>query len=300
MKRFVNIGISLAILGVLMWWADAEAVWRHLQGASFGWLCLAGLSLTGLTFLMAKRWQIIASVFEIRISYPRAIAEYYIAQLVNLILPGGVVGDVARAVRVRHEGDLTRAAQSVAADRIVGQIVMFACLGAGLCVALAIPGEISWPAATWAGVALGGVVVTLALLVSCQKTATGRFLHLIITLLRNVRLMLLAAIITALLIFSLYACARATGTVIPPAGWFTLIPLILSAMLIPLSVGGWGWREGAAAALFPLIGASPSAGIATGIAYGAMMMITAIPGLYFAMRSNVSPSPTPHSEMETP
>lgn len=48
--------------------------------------------------------------------------------------------------------------------------------------------------------------------------------------------------------------------------------------------GGWGWREGAAAALFPLIGATPSAGIATGVAYGAMMMIAAIPGLFFVWR----------------
>lgn len=299
MKRILNIAVSLVLLGLLIWWSDADAVLGHLQGASLGWLVLAGLSLTALTFLMAKRWQIIASALDIDISYPRALAEYYIAQLVNLVLPGGVVGDVARAVRVRHKADLTRAAQSVAADRIVGQVVMFAGLGVGLAFALILPAGIAWPNLAWAGVAFGIASLVIAILMSRRATATGRFLRLIITLFQNGRLVLLALTITVLLIFSLYACARATGTVIPPTGWFTLIPLVLSAMLVPLSVGGWGWREGAAAGLFPLIGASPSAGIAMGIAYGAMMLIAATPGLYFAMRVTASPPRNLETEMET-
>ena len=296
--RALKIAVSLGLLGLLIWWADAGAVFDHLKGASVGWLSLAGLSLTALTFLMAKRWQIIAKGLNVEISYPRAVSEYYIAQLINLMLPGGVVGDIGRAVRVRNAGDLTRAAQSVAVDRIVGQAVMFAVLGAGLAVALVVPGGIAWPQMAWFGVAGAILVAMCAVVVSRQQGTTGRFVSFVLSLLKNLRLLILGLVVTALLIFSLYACARATGTVVPPSGWVTLIPLILSAMLIPLSIGGWGWREGAAAGLFPLIGASPSAGIAAGIAYGAMMMISAVPGLYFAMRAAASPRLTPHEQME--
>jgi len=248
---------------------------------------------------MAKRWQIVAAAFGIEISYPRAVAEYYIAQLVNLVLPGGVVGDIARAVRVRHAGDLTRAAQSVVAERIVGQAVMFAALGMALAVALTLPDGIAWPAYAWAGIGLGIALTPVAVLVARRDTAMGRFAATVVGLFRKLDLILLSLLITALLIFSLYACARATGTVIPPSGWLTLLPLVLSAMLIPLSVGGWGWREGAAAALFPLIGASPSAGIAMGIAYGAMMTIAAFPGTYFAWRAAASPSTPGQTHLET-
>ncbi|MEP4194783.1 MAG: lysylphosphatidylglycerol synthase transmembrane domain-containing protein [Aliishimia sp.] len=298
MKRIANVTVSVVVLGLLIWWADAVAVLAHLHGALIGWLVLAAISLTALTFLMARRWQIVARALDIEISYARAVAEYYIAQLVNLVLPGGVVGDVARAVRVRHAGDMVRAAQSVAADRIVGQVVMFAVLGAGLIVALVVPGGIAWPTFAWLGCGVGLGGVAFVFVVSRRESATGQFLALILRLLQNLHLLALAVIITALLIFSLYACARATGTSIPASGWFTLIPLILSAMLIPLSVGGWGWREGAAAALFPLIGATPSAGIAMGIAYGAMMMIAALPGLYFAMRIGASPNSSSPTHME--
>jgi len=54
-------------------------------------------------------------------------------------------------------------------------------------------------------------------------------------------------------------------------------------MLIPLSVAGWGWREGAAAALFPMFGASVEAGVAMGICYGTLVLIAALPGVAFAL-----------------
>jgi hypothetical protein len=58
-----------------------------------------------------------------------------------------------------------------------------------------------------------------------------------------------------------------------------LVPLILSAMLIPATIGGWGFREGAAAALFPLAGASASAGFATSVAFGLVILAASLPGL---------------------
>lgn len=299
MKRIINGVVSVAVLGLVILWADIGTVTGHLRDASLGWLVLAGVSLTALTFLMAKRWQMVARAVDLNISYPCALSEYYIAQMVNLVLPGGVLGDVGRAVRVRQAGDMLRAAQSVAADRIIGQVIMFAALGLGLAVALLVPGGIKWPATVWVGIILGLSAVGGVVALSRRQGATAAFLRLILHLLCDIRLSGLSVIITALLIASLYACARATGTVIPPAGWFTLIPLILSAMLIPLSVAGWGWREGAAAALFPLIDATPSAGIAMGIAYGAMMMIAAVPGVYFVMRASVLPIPSSTKEQET-
>lgn len=107
-----------------------------------------------------------------------------------------------------------------------------------------------------------------------------------------------ALLATGLLIFSLYACARATGTVIPPEGWATVLPLILCAMLIPLSVAGWGWREAAAAALMPMIGAAPAAGIALGLCYGALMFLASLPAVFFVF-AGAKPAPPPAPEAGT-
>lgn len=300
-SHFLNVGvkhalkviIAFGVLGLLIWWADAGAVMNQLRGASVGWLVCALVSLTAATVLMAKRWQIVARAFDININLPRAIEEYYIAQLVNMLLPGGVLGDVTRAVRARHGADISRAAQSVVAERFVGQGFMFGLLFIGLFTALIVPSGITWPAATWtivfAGLVILAVIFVLVIKLTPLTLSPARFLRLTLRLFAQTRVAVLSLFTAAVLIFSLYACARATGTNVPPAGWLTLLPLILSAMLIPLSVGGWGWREGAAAALFPLIGSAPSAGIATGIAYGAMVTIAALPGLLFAWRSNAAP-----------
>jgi uncharacterized membrane protein YbhN (UPF0104 family) len=83
-------------------------------------------------------------------------------------------------------------------------------------------------------------------------------------------------------------CARAVGVVLPLPAVLTLIPLILTAMLIPLSIAGWGWREGAAAALFPLAGATPEAGLAASAAFGAVLLVSALPGLVWITREDAT------------
>ncbi|MBE3640410.1 lysylphosphatidylglycerol synthase domain-containing protein, partial [Mangrovicoccus algicola] len=88
----------------------------------------------------------------------------------------------------------------------------------------------------------------------------------------------LSLAIALLTIGAFAAAARATGTTLTAAGAALAVPLILAAMLLPLSSGGWGWREGAAAAVFPLIGQDPAAGLSASIAYGLACLAAALPG----------------------
>jgi Lysylphosphatidylglycerol synthase TM region len=74
-------------------------------------------------------------------------------------------------------------------------------------------------------------------------------------------------------------CAWATGTHISLGAATALVPLILIAMLIPVGIAGWGFRESAAAALFPMIGATAGAGVAASVAFGGMLLAASVPGL---------------------
>lgn len=276
--RFLKILVSFAVLGLLVWWTDPAAVLAQLRGVDPTWIIAALVSLTAATLSMARRWQLVARRFDVTLGYPVALREYYLAQLVNTALPGGVAGDVARAVRLRGAAGLPRAAQSVAAERLLGQIAILALMGAGFVGALAIPGGLQWANLSWGVLAVLLLAALVVLALACAQTATGRFLRATLDTLRHPETLLHGAITTLCLILGFYAAARASGTVIPPSGWATLIPLVLCAMLIPLSVGGWGWREGAAAVLFPLIGAPASAGVSAGIAYGIVVFIAVLPG----------------------
>ncbi|MFL4470591.1 YbhN family protein [Tateyamaria armeniaca] len=279
MKAWVKVSASAGCLAALLWWSDTTEVVQLLQDVDTTWVALSVLALTIATFSMASRWKIAAAAFDIHLSFPVALREYYLAQLINTVLPGGVVGDVTRAVRARTGSDLTRAAQSVMAERLLGQIAILGVMGAGFAVALLVPGGPEWAGLGWwvLVILIGGAAI--AWQVAKRDTATGHFTRLVLRLMRQPAMILHGAITTASLILGFYACARATGVTIPIEALATLIPLVLCAMLIPLSVGGWGWREGAAAALFPIIGAPASAGIATGITYGVVVLVAALPAV---------------------
>ncbi|GIT89503.1 lysylphosphatidylglycerol synthase transmembrane domain-containing protein [Roseobacter sp. OBYS 0001] len=294
MRWFLKLAVSGAVMAGLLWWVDPMVVIRQLRDADLKWLCAAFVSLTALTALMARRWQIVAQALGIRLSFAHAWSEYYVAQLANMALPGGVIGDVGRAFRIRRQGDLMRAAQSVAAERLIGQISIFALMAVGFAAALMIPGGVNWPVWTWLGIALFCAALGSAVILARGASASARFMRLALELIRAPRLIGYSLVIAALLVFSFYACARATQTIIPLQDLATLVPLILCSMLIPLSIGGWGWREGAAAALFPMIGASPGAGVAAGIAYGAVMLLAALPAVLIAMKSTQT-HPLPHT-----
>lgn len=287
MKHWISFVASAGCLAVLMWWTDATEVIARLRGANVTWFLLSLLALTAATCSMARRWQMTAEAFGIRLSYPFALREYYLAQLINTVLPGGVAGDVTRAVRARRYIDLTRAAQSVVAERLLGQIAILGLMFAGFAAAIFLPGGPEWGGLGWVVVMILICCAAVAKFVARRDHATGRFVVVLLQLLRRPFTILHGTITTLCLIFGFYASARAIGVVIPVEAWATMIPLILCAMLIPLSIAGWGWREGAAAALFPIIEAPASAGIATGITYGIAVFVAVLPAAVVLLTQNL-------------
>ena len=75
------------------------------------------------------------------------------------------------------------------------------------------------------------------------------------------------------------ACAAAVGVWLSPMAIMVVLPLVLFAMVLPLTIGGWGFREGAAVALFPLAGATGADGFAASACFGMVFMLSAFSGL---------------------
>ena len=82
-----------------------------------------------------------------------------------------------------------------------------------------------------------------------------------------------------------FLVAARTAGVDAPA--YDLVPLALAVLLasaIPLSVAGWGPREGAAAWVFGAAGLGVAAGVQVAVVYGVMSLVATLPGL-FVLRS---------------
>ena len=54
---------------------------------------------------------------------------------------------------------------------------------------------------------------------------------------------------------------------------------MLAATSVPTSIGGWGLREGVAAAVFAAAGLGAASGVATAVVYGVMVTVSTLPGL---------------------
>ncbi len=283
-------GFGVLILVLLWRGLDGAEVARLLAGADWGWLGWALVALTVQTFASAIRWRLTARALGQDFGLFRAVSEYYLAQFFNQTLPGGLLGDAGRAIRARHHAGLVRASQAVAFERLMGQAALFSIMAFAFVVAI-IPFGASWPLwLTAAGLAPAAVLLALAGLIALGARlpgAAGRGLGDVQAAFRAsvldrraFPLQVVLSFATAGLNVAAFAfAARATGTVLSLAEIMALGPAILAFMLVPLTVSGWGLREGAAAALFPLAGASAEAGLAASVTFGLAFLVAALPGL---------------------
>lgn len=279
--------LSLGVLGALLLWLDpsrigAEVAWLHP-----GWLLLALVTATVQTALSAWRWRYTASRLGLRLSPAEALADYYLAGFVNQVVPGGVIGDAWRAQRhARISGRTGPAWRAVILERASGQLIVVAL--ALLVLLVLAPWQqalISIPASGYLWPLLVGVVGLSVIAMSLR----GRWQPLLGLLQEDISRALLAPtawprqLVSSLLIVLSYllvfACAaRGIGLDAPLTQLMLLALPVLLAMLIPLSVAGWGFREGAAAGVWLLSGLPPEQGVAVSIAYGVTVLLASLPG----------------------
>jgi hypothetical protein len=107
----------------------------------------------GTTWCCAVRWSLVSARFGGKVPVRTAYAAYYRSQLVNATVPGGIVGDVHRAVR--------HGWRAVVSERVLGQVVQVALVGA-----LLLPGGWRWVglAAVMVAALAGGAVLILSAL----------------------------------------------------------------------------------------------------------------------------------------
>jgi uncharacterized membrane protein YbhN (UPF0104 family) len=283
--------VTIALLVLLWQVADGADALEVLLGVNLWWVGVALLALTLHTVLAAERWRLTAGALGLELGRGHALREYYLAQLVNSTVPGGVVGDAGRAVRSREQAGLTVAAQAVVVERFAGQVALLATMIVSIAITALIPGGLDWPgwmlglAATITLVSLAVVGVLLA-----ARWLPGRVGPRMAELSRTAAIALvgrrflphqfaLSAGTTACILTAFWAAAASVGLSLSFAAVLSLVPLILLTMLIPITISGWGLREGAAAALLPLAGATVSESLAASVVFGLVGLIAVLPGL---------------------
>jgi uncharacterized membrane protein YbhN (UPF0104 family) len=228
----------------------------------------------------------VAERLGVRLSLAEAVTAYYRCLFLNVVLPGGVAGDVHRGVRHgRDAGDLGHALRAVVWERTAGQVVQVL-LAIAVLIALPSPLRSAMPF-----VALGLVATALVLVLVARVRAGpahSRRRRLRNTVVADVRaclldrralpVVLLASTVAVLgHVLTFLVAARAVGVTAPVAQLLPLAFLSIVAMALP-NVGGWGPREGVTAWAFSAAGLGAGLGAATAVAYGVMVLAASLPG----------------------
>jgi uncharacterized protein (TIRG00374 family) len=79
-------------------------------------------------------------------------------------------------------------------------------------------------------------------------------------------------------VWSLWLIALALGVDLSFILCMALVPISLLIAMVPITIGGWGLREGAFVALFSRSGVATEEALAISIAYGLLHIASALPG----------------------
>ena len=256
---------AAAVLGIVLWRVGTGPFLDGLRSLDARALA-AAVVLTALTTVCAAwRWRLVARSLGVELAMRDAVPAYYRSQLLNTTLPGGVVGDVHRAVRHgRDAGDVGGGVRAMVWERASGQAVQIV-LTLVVLIVLPSPLRSVTPLLVAALAALGALVVVVA-----RRARAVRDAWPAITL---ASVLVVAGHATTFVV-----AARTTGST---ASLRTLLPLallVLVAMAVPLSIAGWGLREGAAAWAFAGAGLGAGQGVATAVVYGVMVLVASLPG----------------------
>jgi uncharacterized membrane protein YbhN (UPF0104 family) len=281
---------GVVILAVLLWRMGTGVFLDGLRRIDAPTL-VAALAIGGVTTVFsAWRWALVARGLRIRLPFGAAVADYYRSLFLNAALPGGILGDVHRAVRHgRSEGDLGRGVRAVALERTAGQLVLAV---AGTTVLLVLPSPVMTDVrhvVPPAALATGGALAVLLALRKNRAPSPSRRGRALRATLAEAREGLLSrrngpgvavssVVVLAGHVGMFVLAARVAGS---DASVLELLPLAVLALLamgLPLNVGGWGPREGVTAWAFGAAGLGAGSGLAVAVVYGVLSFVAALPG----------------------
>jgi glycosyltransferase 2 family protein len=274
--------ITAALLALLVWQLGPLPVIERLQALSLGPLALVALMLAVQLVLAASRWKALVDYFgPANVSTADHCWFLGASHLYGEVLPSTVGGDIVRTTMLARLVGLRLAMLSVILDRITG-LAMLLLMMLVLLPLLAWRIENISAVLGLAAVAIGGIAALSALLLWSGKSVppwlpkaasllpefTAHVREALFS--RALRLQvvgsgLLVQIFSVVLFFVL---GRSVGVPLAFLDCLLLVPPALLLSALPVSLSGWGVREGTLAGMFALVGMAPADIVVVSILYG--------------------------------
>jgi uncharacterized protein (TIRG00374 family) len=248
------------------------------------------------------RWRLIME----RLGFPAPklfyVKSYFKGMFFNQGLPSSIGGDGIRILDCSRLGSTKEAFFGVFIDRIVGLAGLLLLNIAVLLISHhLLPPQIQYALL----LILSALTVGLLLLFVLRKFAwfaAGKYLGFLGSLSEHyfhvysspgaIILQLgLSIVIHLLAINAFYMNGQAVGLEFPLHVYLALVPPVVLLTIIPISLAGWGVREGAMVGFFLLIGADKTKVLAFSLLCGLTTLVASLPGLVIYLTQNSRPQP---------
>ncbi len=284
--QIVRLGLSLCLFGFVLSQIDWRGVQTLLYGIDYIWLAVHVMVLLLERVVFTYKWHILLVVKNVVLPLWSLLVITLIGKFWGLFLPSSIGVDVVRGYYLyRKIASGAIAASSVLIDKVLALWALLLMGSFGLLFYGAVLEGLK------IGVYLAAVLlITGALLYSLQRDELVMFLEkhlprLLGSILSQKVLNVyhsfleykqfrstvwlsfaLSIVLQLVRVLGVYTMALALDIQIPAIYYFVLIPVSMILIMLPISIGGFGLREGIFVALFALAGMSTTDAFALGFA----------------------------------
>ncbi|MDH5749933.1 MAG: flippase-like domain-containing protein [Rhodospirillales bacterium] len=301
LKKWLSAALKLLISIALIWFliekvgVDLTDTRERLLGIDPWMLALGFGILTLQVIICVFRWRAVLGAINTYLSYLTALRFFMIGSFFNQVLPSSVGGDAVRIYKSYQEGlPLGRAINGVMLERVATVIALV------IVVLLVQPfflPRVGEEASSWivpgliilALAAVGGLVFLMVLdrlpsSISHLKIVRGLALvaadtrKVFLTPLSSIKSLSWAALGHVNLTLGIYILALGLELEVTWIDCLALLPPVILVTTIPISLAGWGVREGAMVWAFALIGVPKEGSLALSVLFGLVTIVISLPG----------------------
>ena len=294
----LKLTVTLAIFAVVARDMDFSGLLRTIGDASPVFVGACFLVLLALSPVQAFRWHVILSALGTRMSYQRSWSIVLMGIFFSQLLPTSIGGDAIRVWKLHRSGTpLAKSFNSVVLDRVSAIIAVVLIITLGISVLFELlPDPVMRTMVLLAPAVAVCVLLLLALIVrfpdlgrwfaSMLGERLGRALKSGVrdasAVLLSPRPMLttlgLSVFMQMAISFSVWILAVGVGAQIGVMECIVLVPFVILASMLPISIAGWGVREGAMVFAFGFAGVDSTTALTISILFGVVVAATGLPG----------------------
>lgn len=283
--------ITFAIFYLVFRKVDVKGVFATMAQANLWLLLLAVLFQLLSTLLASLRWKLVMQSLGFRADFLFYLRSYFKGSFFNQALPTSIGGDALRVIDVARDGHRKRDAfYGVAVDRGLGLVgLLIFNLLANMFAPQLLPHDVFLVLNALVALGILGFIAFYFLnrLKWLEQWAATRVLRRISQRLDTVlcdvsavaRHTAFSLLIHLMALLAMYFIGTGVGLQFDLLTYMVVVPPVILLTIVPISLAGWGVREGGMIGLFTLLGADLTLVLSMSIIYGLILILTSLPGL---------------------